>query len=141
MGLDKKDMKRENRRWNWGQKIEAWLIGIEVWSTGWQHDKGQRIVCVCGETPCVPVSDKPLEETVLHWVPEAEYFLTSPTDSGLSVIRCAMHFHSTQMGFSLTCLIVSKRFVNEIIDWLDYQSNISKILIIESLDNQAQVSV
>jgi hypothetical protein len=56
-------------------------------------------------------------------------------------IRCAMYFHSTLMGFSLTCLIVSKRFVNEIIEWLDYQSNISKILIIESLDNQAQVSV
>ena len=33
---------------------------------------------------------------------------------------------------------VSKRFVNEIINWLDYQSNISKSLIIKAFDNQAQ---
>jgi hypothetical protein len=53
MGPDKKDIKRENRRWK-VRKIEAWLIGIGVWSKGCQHDKRQRLVCVCGETPwCV----------------------------------------------------------------------------------------
>ena len=36
---------------------------------------------------------------------------------------------------------VSKRFVNEIIKGLDYQSNLSKILIIKVFDNQAQLSV
>jgi hypothetical protein len=42
---------------------------------------------------------------------------------------------------ALVCLLlfVSKRFVNEIIKWLDYQSNISKRLIIKGLDNQTQV--
>ncbi len=35
---------------------------------------------------------------------------------------------------------VSKRFVKDIIKWLDYQSNISKSLIIKGLDNQAQLS-
>ena len=42
---------------------------------------------------------------------------------------------------ALVCLLlfVSKRFVNEIIKWIDYQSNISKRLIIKGLDNQTQV--
>ena len=42
----------------------------------------------------------------------------------------------------LVCLVwfVSKRFVNEIIKWLDYQPNISKSLIIKGLDNQTQLS-
>jgi hypothetical protein len=35
---------------------------------------------------------------------------------------------------------VSKRFVNDIIKWFDYQSNISKSLIIKGLDIQAQLS-
>ena len=34
---------------------------------------------------------------------------------------------------------VSKRFLNEIINWLDYQSNISKSLITKAFDNQAQL--
>ena len=36
---------------------------------------------------------------------------------------------------------VSKRFANEMIKWLDYQSNISKSLIIKGFDNQDQFSV
>jgi hypothetical protein len=36
---------------------------------------------------------------------------------------------------------VSKRFVNEIIKWLDYQSSISKSLIIKGIDNQDYLSV
>ena len=41
------------------------------------------------------------------------------------------------------CLVwfVSKRFVNKIIKWLDYQSNISKTLIIKGLDNQDQITL
>jgi hypothetical protein len=65
MGLDKQDIKRENRRWKVplrSRKIEAWMIGIWVWNKGlalsihnkqtkgWEHDKGQRLVCVRGET-------------------------------------------------------------------------------------------
>jgi hypothetical protein len=36
---------------------------------------------------------------------------------------------------------VSKRVVNEIIKGIDYQSSISKSLIIKVFDNQAQLSV
>jgi hypothetical protein len=48
-------------------------------------------------------------------------------------------------GYSVTLVwlvwFVSNRFVNEIIKWLDYQSTISKRLIIKGLDNQVQISV
>ena len=59
---------------------------------------------------------------------------------------CLVTVNALLWGCSFSLLVwivwfVSKRFANEIIKWLDYQSNISKSLIIKSIDDQFQLSV
>jgi hypothetical protein len=63
MGLDKKVIKRENRRWK-VRKIEAWLIGLEfgVKIDNMTRDNG---LCECVVKPH-GVSDKPLGEAILY---------------------------------------------------------------------------